>query len=185
MANQYTYNVPFTEEELYDCYVNKQMTQVEIAELYGTTQKVLWLAMKKMGISARTAAKRNQWGVNNSSWKGGRVLCGKAKRQCGERAAFGNGYYYILDPDHPNTTKNGYVAEHIVVATKERGAPLQTDEIVHHINLNKHDNRPENLAITKRKSHAIWHCQLEEIAVSMMQDGLITFDPKYGYKLVK
>jgi len=60
MSNQYTYSVPFTEEEIFDCYINKQMSQVEIGSLFGISQKVVWLAMKKMGIQARKTYKRNR-----------------------------------------------------------------------------------------------------------------------------
>lgn len=181
MSNQYTYAAPFTAEELHRDYVQLGMSQGEIAAKYNTTQKVVWRAMHKLGIPTRKAAKRNQLGTNNSTWKGGRVLCAKAKRQRGERAEFGNGYFYLLIPDHPNANKAGYVAEHIAVLTAHIGRPLREGEMVHHINLNKHDNRIENLALTTAAEHAIWHTQLEELAVSMLlASGLITFDPAGG-----
>lgn len=135
MVNQYTYSAPFTEEQLHRDYVVLRMSQEEIASKYAVSQKVVWRAMRKMGISARTAAKRNQLRDTNSNWKGGRVLVAKTKRQCGERSGFSNGYFYILMPDHPNANKSGYVAEHILVATRERGTPLKAGECVHHINL--------------------------------------------------
>lgn len=181
MSNQYTYCVPFTEEELRYCYIDLRMSQVEIAKKYNTTQKVVWKAMRRMGIPGRVPAKRNQMGHLNSSWKGGRVLVGKTPHQRGERASFGNGYYYVLQPDHPNANKSGYVAEHILVATNKRGKPLANGECVHHIDLNKHNNSPNNLVITQRQPHAIWHVQLEEIAVSFFEDGLVVFDPATGY----
>ena len=181
MSNGYTYSVPFTERELFHDYVELKMSQTEIAVKYGTTQKVVWRAMHKMGVPTRVAAKRNQHGALNSSWKGGRILQAKTKRQRGERASFGNGYFYILDHDHPNANRAGYVAEHIVVATRERGRSLNSGEMVHHINLNKHDNHSSNLIITTAKQHATWHAQLEEIAVSFLRDGLVTFDPVQGY----
>jgi len=184
MANQYTYSVPFTEEELARDYIDLGMTQIEIAAKYGTSQKVVWRAMNKMGIPRRKAAKRNQQGAANSTWRGGRVLVAKSKRQRGERASFGNGYYYVLDPGHPNAGAGGYVAEHIVVATAARGTPLAKGEVVHHVDLNKHNNAPENLAIATRKTHADWHSQLEEIAVSFMREGRVTFDPEVGYRRV-
>lgn len=183
--NQYTYKPPFTEEELYRDYVVLRMSQSEIAAKYGTTQKVVWRAMHKMGVPTRIAAKRNQLGPLNASWKGGRILTATKKRQRGERTSFGNGYYYILDPSHPNSDKRGYVAEHILVATKERGKPLTEGELVHHINLDKHDNSPENLIIADKQTHAEWHNQLEEIAISFMREGLITFDPVDGYRRIK
>jgi len=182
MTNQYTYSPPFTEEELFDYYVNQEMSQSEIAVRFGVSQHVVQRAMKKMGVLTRKACSRNQKGSKNNHWKGGRVLVAKTKRQRGERTSFGNGYYYILDPEHPNANKSGYVAEHIVIATRKRGIPLVKGEVVHHINLNKHDNSPENLVVTSQRPHAIWHVQLEEIAVGLMNDGLVTFSSEHGYE---
>jgi len=44
-------------------------TQCEIAERIGLTQKVVWNLMRRSGIAARTAAKRDQWGDKNHQWK--------------------------------------------------------------------------------------------------------------------
>ncbi len=183
--NQYTYKTPFTEEELARDYIDLKMSQTEIAIKYGTSQKVVWNAMRKMNMPSRIAAKRNQFGSLNSSWKGGRVLVARNKRQRGERTSFGNGYYYILDPAHPNANKSGYVAEHVFIAAKERNKPLVNGELVHHKDLNKHNNNPDNLIISTPKEHSMWHNQLEEIAVSFMKDGYIEFHPHTGYKRIK
>lgn len=181
MSNQYTYKPPFTADELQRDYFQLGMSQSEIAAKYGTTQKVVWRAMSKLSMPTRVAAKRNQIGSNNSSWKGGRVLVAKSKRQRGERSSWGNGYFYVLLPDHPNADKRGYVAEHISVMTNHIGRPLRPGEMVHHINLNKHDNRIENLALTTAGEHAVWHAQLEELAVTMLLNtGAIHFDPSGG-----
>lgn len=48
----------------------RNMTQSEIAKALNTTQKVIWNLMRRHGIVARVAAKRDQYGPNNSSWKG-------------------------------------------------------------------------------------------------------------------
>ena len=45
-------------------------TQAEIGQLIGKSQKVIWNIMRRHDIKARVAAKRNQWGENNHSWKG-------------------------------------------------------------------------------------------------------------------
>jgi hypothetical protein len=69
MSNKYTYKLPFTKEQLQVDYW-AGLSQVEIAARYHTTQKVVWRAMSNLGIKARTAAKRNQKGSSNDSWKG-------------------------------------------------------------------------------------------------------------------
>lgn len=48
----------------------RERTQAEIAAELQLTQKVVWRLMRNHGMTARTAAKRNQQGAENSSWKG-------------------------------------------------------------------------------------------------------------------
>ena len=158
MANKYTYSPPFSEEELYDAYVTQGLTQAEVAEKFGTSQKVVWRALGKMEIPARKAAKRDQRGEKNSSWKGGRVLV--AASSVGTRFSDA-GYWYVKNPDHPNATKHGYVAEHIVVATETIGRPLEKGECVHHKDALKHNNAPENLHVCTLREHRELHLQLD------------------------
>jgi len=49
------------------------MTQTEVAAAVGLTQKVVWKLMLRHGIKARVAAKRDQRGPKNSTWKGGQA----------------------------------------------------------------------------------------------------------------
>ena len=49
------------------------LTQEEVGERLGVSQKVIWSFMKRKGIKARIAAKRDQRGEKNSSWKGNRA----------------------------------------------------------------------------------------------------------------
>lgn len=73
MANKYTaYPVP-PKEDLECLYFEKQMTQVEIADHYGKTQKMVFSWFKKHKIKSRIARKRNQIGESNHSWKGNKA----------------------------------------------------------------------------------------------------------------
>ena len=46
------------------------LTQVEVAKVIGSSQKVVWNLMRRHQILRRRQVKRNQFGSNNSSWKG-------------------------------------------------------------------------------------------------------------------
>jgi len=82
-------------------------------------------------------------GINNGMWKGGIINDGF-------------GYIKILKPEHP-LNNNGYVLEHRLVIEKKIGRYLKRDEIVHHKNRNKSDNRIKNLELLTKKEHDLMH----------------------------
>lgn len=55
------------------------------------------------------------------------------------------GYVQILDPR--KTTGCRYILEHRLVMENVIGRPLTKDEVVHHLNGIRDDNRPENLVV--------------------------------------
>ena len=75
-----------------------------------------------------------------------------------------------LEPDevYNRQNMNGYIAlfnkdftvyeyEHRFVMEQFLGRKLTTDELVHHKNHNRNDNRIENLELTSRAEHALHH----------------------------
>lgn len=83
-------------------------------------------------------------GKGNPYWKGGRHLSSK-------------GYVYVRCIEHPRASKTGYIFEHILVMEKHLGRYLDGDEVVHHVNGNKTDNRIKNLVLMSRFEHTRYH----------------------------
>ena len=59
----------------------------------------------------RESLRGKRIGEDNPRWKGGR--------------SFTNGYVFILKPDHPFANRNGYIAEHRLMAEKALGKSLK------------------------------------------------------------
>lgn len=155
-------------------------TQTEIAEKLATTQKVIWAVMQREGIDARVAAKRDQRGENNAYWRGGRLTYNKRARYSykGNRL----GYVKVKAEGHPHANKLGYVYEHYLVALDAAGRErLDDDEVVHHINCDSMDNRPENLVILKDDVHRAYHAGLEQVIGQLVDMGIVAFDAERGY----
>ena len=68
------------------------------------------------------------------------------------------GYRWIYTMDYDNSTlKNGWIAEHRLIASWIAGRKLLNNEVVHHKNFIKYDNNPENLHIMTDTEHAKYH----------------------------
>lgn len=67
-------------------------------------------------------------------------------------------YIYSVVPEHPKATKIGkYVLFHRVIMENYLRRMLEDDEVVHHINGNRYDNRLSNLELLRSDVHSRLH----------------------------
>lgn len=68
------------------------------------------------------------------------------------------GYILVYKPSHPYAHKDGYVFEHILAYERAHNCFVDRKRfVVHHINENKTDNRPENLVLMTASEHMSYH----------------------------
>jgi hypothetical protein len=107
-----------------------------------------------MGKRGRTGELlRGRKKEKSNSWKGGRVISrGYMTIYCDK-----NSPYFPMARRKSKSNDTWYILEHRLVMAQHLRRLLTNNEIVHHINGNKTDNRIENLVITTRAAHLIHH----------------------------
>lgn len=75
----------------------------------------------------------------------------------GKKTINQKGYVRVYFPDHPKADKRGFVFEHDLIMECAIGRWLKPDEVVHHKNGIKKDNRLKNLELMTRKEHSKLH----------------------------
>ena len=159
-------------------YTDEEKTIKEISDILGVSVGTVFNYIKKYDIKTRpritekTKKKISQSLIGKETKRKDRKLSEETKRKIseshkgktfkpskygGHTKKRGDGYISVYKPNHPYASKDGYVMEHILVMENHIGRYLAKDEVVHHINKNRCDNRLENLQLMTFKEHAGLH----------------------------
>lgn len=155
-------------------YEKGKLTISEIAKSYSISAGKMYYLLRDAGC-VFTHKKRKPISEETRAKMGmarrGKKLSEEHKRKISERNScdynglngYGHikrhnrGYMLAYAPKHPNAHKDGYVMLHTVLMEREIGRYLNGNEVVHHINHNRADNRIENLRLMDKHEHRSMH----------------------------
>lgn len=112
---------------------------------YRERQKVAKYGPESIGVNMSGRHGNHARGPANARYRGGEMRTSE-------------GYVAVkVAAGHHLRQAHGYAYQHRLVAEETLGRRLGPDEVVHHRNGVRHDNRPENLEVTTRGEHAREH----------------------------
>jgi hypothetical protein len=156
-------------------------TMLKVADHFGVSKKLILVHMKRFGLARRSTSPARD--KINAARAGAMLDSGKTLDQvadhfgvsvgtvkttlrrkgvktdryhCGFIKTWA-GYIKVSKPDHPKADSKGYVHEHVLVMEASLGRYLLPNEVPHHVNEIKHDNRIENLELMDRWEHKSLH----------------------------
>lgn len=161
------------EDILRKLYTEDKMAMKEIAEMIGVSVGSVYNYCHKYGIETRATgdARRGRAlpeetktkisiahkGIKHTEEAKRKMSDAKKKGGVGHKKKRDDGYIAIYFPDHPKSNKEGYIMEHILVMECIVGRHIKSDEVVHHKNHIRSDNRASNLQLMTKKEHIRMH----------------------------
>lgn len=129
---------------LYPYKSNAELTNIFDRTINSIQRKAANIGLRKTPETKAMVWSAAKSGEKAATWKGGKK---KNKK----------GYVLLLKKGHQMADRNGYILEHRYVMAEHLGRMLTNNEVVHHKNGIKDDNRIENLELMTVAEHTIKH----------------------------
>lgn len=162
-----------SEEVLCKMYLDDRLPMHRIAKELGVSIGTVYNYCHRYGIETRKTADvlrgRNvsdETRKKLSNVNKGRKFSEETKKRMSDAQKVGgighkkkrkDGYIAVYFPDHPKSNKDGYIMEHILIMECLIGRHLNKDEVVHHKNHRRDDNRALNLQLMTKEEHMRMH----------------------------
>lgn len=164
-----------TKEVLIELYIKEEKPMHAIAKELGVSIGLVHKRIHMYGIKARDWKESfNFRGRSHTAEEierirkrhAGKIVSPKTRNKISEAKKLdaeghtktrADGYISLYYPKHPNSAKDGYVLEHRYIMEQHLGRGLRDNEVVHHINGKKNDNRIENMVVMTPSAHMSYH----------------------------
>lgn len=154
-------------------YMEQRMCLRELGELLNCSTSEVHSILHRAGVKTRSAGDYPRTeaqldAARKNGFKAGHTVSVETRKKISESNRKkgtwrSRGYVIVYAPDHPYANRSFGVAQHRLVMEAHLGRYLDRDEVVHHINRIKDDNRLENLRLMTRQEHSELHA---------LEDGL-------------
>lgn len=149
-----------TEIAIIKTYLDGNSIPIKIARILGVNRDTVSNVLDRNGLRIIKANK----GKDHWNWKGGIYVDV-------------NGYSLVSAPYHHKSNDKGYVYEHIIVAEAKLGRNLKDGEIVHHIDMDRGNNVPENLHVyPSTNEHLSGHWSINKTIKHLLAQGILSFE---------
>ena len=150
---------------------------------YGNINRKFLATNSKETLCKKCATVGNKWAEGKVPWnKGKSYFNGKDHPQWkGGKWVSSDGYVMVYNPENSDLKVgwNKYKKEHILKMENKLKRKLNKNEVVHHIDGNKLNNKLSNLClIDSHKTHRFSHASLQSIGYELVKLGYIKFDKK-------
>jgi hypothetical protein len=169
------YPIEYYDEKIRNLYCSDGLTMRQVAETLAISVGKVYARLKFMNVPSRSQGDyeptdkvresgRRQGlrmkGVKRSEETKRKIAQNKTIKGIGGKNKAPNGYVRIYFPDHPKSGKDGYILEHDLIMECVLGRWLTDNEVVHHKNFVRDDNRLCNLQLMTKSSHMAYHRKL-------------------------